>query len=162
MAERAKKRPEEAKILYRTTVMKKKILDERVRFQNLTLNDFIDQAISLRSAWPLGAYEDIERLANEMHLPIATVVFHKIAKQTAWEYAWLKVFGKSAPSTSMEFRFDGNRLVTGNELLLQLVEEFEKILTKAKAKVQPVDRNSEMFSATEMESLIMGLKSEVN
>lgn len=153
---------QEAKILYRTTVQNKKLLDEAAKSQKMILNDFIDQGVSFRLACPPGAYESLQGLATEMHLPIPTIIFAKIAKQIAWEFAWLKVFGRSAPSTSVEFRFEGNRLVTGDELMFQLLEEFETLLTSVKAKIEPVDRKTEFFSAAEMESVVAGLKSETN
>jgi len=162
MVERVKKRPDEARVLYRTTRIRKRLLDAQAEARSMSLNDLIEQAVSMRLAFPEGLYEAIRSLAAEMHLPIATVIAHKMIKQVAWEHAWLKVFGRPSPSTSLEFRFNGNRLVTGDELLMDLTSEFEKILEDAKTKLQVRGDEAVHFSAAEMESILAGLKCEVN
>jgi predicted HicB family RNase H-like nuclease len=154
--------PSEAMIVYRTTATKKKILDQTAKLQEMSLNEYVDSAIAMRLAWPREAYEEVRKIAANLHLPMSHVILHKIGKQLAWEYAWLKVFGKPAPSTGTEFRFEGNRLVTGDELIDQLAVEFKKILTDAKVKLQSTSSESEHFSTKELESVFAGLKSEIN
>ncbi|MEW6659175.1 MAG: hypothetical protein AB1424_10990 [Thermodesulfobacteriota bacterium] len=152
------KKEKDLPISFRLSPMRKRLLEMAAKAEDLSTSKLIEEALSLRLAMPRGFIDEIQKIAVDMHLPMATIIVHKVLKQVAWEFAWLKVFGRPAPSQNSEFRFEGNKLITGDDLAEQLLQEFETILSQAKSKLQLKTGEAVHFSGKEIETVLEGLQ----
>jgi hypothetical protein len=70
-----------------------------------------------------------------------------------------KVFGQLPPGAMKEFKLENGRLVTGNDLLARLNEEYEQDISRLKGKLTGAAKGKKnvALSAAEDEMLVSGL-----
>ena len=153
------KKDKDMPISFRLSPERKRLLEMAAIAEDMSVSKLIEESLSLRLAMPKGFYEQMREIAAGMHLPVATVIAHKVLKQFTFEYAWLKVFGKPAPSQNSEFRFDGNKLVTGDDLAEQLLQEMVSVLSEAKEKLKIKVGEDVHFSSKEIETIMASIQS---
>jgi hypothetical protein len=141
----------------RITPELRRLLELKAGQEERGLTDIIEEGARIRLAMPDGFYDELAKAAWEFEIPIATIIVNGILKKVAFETAWLKVFGKPAPSGVAEFRFNDKGLVKGDELFNQLLSEFEAVLTSAKAKLEKGKDGAITLSPGEMESCLKGI-----
>lgn len=124
----------------------------------INLTQLLEEAMDLRLNMPEEFLSRIRKVAEEVHLPAAILITNKIIKQITFEFAWLQVFGKPAPSSNLEFRFNGKGLITGDALVEQLTQEFVLELQEAKSKLEDTGGERPFLRYSEFETLFRGLK----
>lgn len=104
--------------------------------RGMSLMDFFREAAKFYSPFPKDLLKDIKTVADSLQLPVQTVIAHILSKRSAFDYAWLHVFGTQPPGFFKEFRFDEDGLVTGERLLKQLTDESIELLKNMKTKLE--------------------------
>ena len=138
----AKPKPKDpyARISLRLSQGAKENIDKLAKMRGVSTNSLIVQALSLYLGLPADLLESFKKHAEDFQLPVETIIAHILAKRFAYDKAWLDVFGQNPPGVFREFRFDDQGLVTGDKLLFELYEDFKKILSDLKEKVEKSEK----------------------
>lgn len=150
---------EAAVLNVRLPVELKAEVDAAARAAGISITALLQQALELRVDMPANFWEQIGKAAEVLRLTPGTIIINKLIKALAFEQAWLEVFVGYPPSANMEFRFDSQGLVRGDELVEQLFEEFKAHLEEARAKM--VDLGGEqrvVLEYPEAEAVLKGIK----
>ena len=123
---------------YRITEQKKKEIEDIAELRGQSVQSLIDEAVDLRLGITEGFYDQLKLVADKLKLPLATVFSNMIIKQAAFNFAWVYVFKTAHPKAFKEFRFAGERLLTGEPLSEVMVKEYIEILEKVKIKASEI------------------------
>lgn len=143
---------------FRLPVKKKALIEQRARREGISVQKYIEDCLNLRLGLPDTLVAETEKATRDMQLPVTTIIANMIIKQSSFNHAWQKVFGKLPPGAMKEFKLEGGRLLTGDDLLKRLAEEYEKEITKLKNKLASAAMGKKIaLSPSEDEMLAAGL-----
>jgi hypothetical protein len=156
---RPKPREKNVQVGFRLPAQKKALIEKRARREGVSVQKYIEECLDLRLGLPDSMLEETRKATREMQLPVTTVLANMIIKQSSFNQTWHKVFGKMPPGAMKEFKLEGGRLLTGDELLVRLNAEHEKEITKLKNKLAgaAMGNKNVTLTASEDELLATGL-----
>ena len=130
---------------FRLSETRKKELEEVAKLRGQSVQSLIDEAVELRLQITEGFWDQISQIADKLKIPSASVITNIIIKQSAFQFAWVKVFGTPAPGLFREFRFDAEGFMTGERLSETLVKEYTQKLEKFKNHLVDLQKSDEPF-----------------
>jgi hypothetical protein len=157
----ARPKPKEkvVQVGFRLPAQKKALVEKRAKREGVSVQKYIEECLDLRLGLPADLLEETRKATQGMQLPVTTVLANMIIKQSSFNQTWRKVFGKMPPGAMKEFRLEGGRLLTGDELLARLNMEHEKEIAKLKKKLAgaAMGNKNVALTAAEDEMLATGL-----
>ena len=155
----ARPKPKEkiVQVGFRLPLKKKVLIEQRARKEGISVQKYIEDCLNLRLGLPDTLLEEIKKATRGMQLPVTTIIANMIIKQASFNHTWQKVFGKLPPGAMKEFKLEGGRLLTGDDLLNRLNEEYEKEITRLKNRLASAAMGKKItLSASEDEMLAAG------
>ena len=158
----ARPKPKEkiVQVGFRLPLKKKVLIEQRARKEGISVLPAIQKdmkEMNLRLGLPDTLLEEIKKATRGMQLPVTTIIANMIIKQASFNHTWQKVFGKLPPGAMKEFKLEGGRLLTGDDLLNRLNEEYEKEITRLKNRLASAAMGKKItLSASEDEMLAAG------
>lgn len=144
---------------FRMSEEKKRELERVAKLRGQSVQSLIDESVELRLGLTEGFWDQILLVTDKLKITPSMTVANMVVKQSCFQFAWLKVFGKPHPNFFKEFRFDSDGFMTGERLSEVLVEEYTEKLEKLKANVVEAKKHGKAvyrYSSDEMSALLAG------
>ena len=127
----------EETIAFKATKLQKRMIWDQAKAHGMKVPDFIRFSINFFSNFDRDFIEQIEGVADRMHLPLSTVFQNLLVFYVAKDKAILDGFGTNTMTYNRAFMFDKDaKLIEGNELSELIYAKYSEEIQNLKKKLE--------------------------
>lgn len=107
-------------------------LEALAKKHGLSLSELLLKGGTLYSQIPPAFIDEVQRMSDEMELPVSTLIVHNFQRWVASVLAYKKTFGKLPPGWKRAFQWDSatGKLIKGDNLSKILLHEYTELYQK--------------------------------
>jgi len=113
----------------------KKAIEKQAQKTGQNQSEVLSEWIAFRLGFNDSFFEQIEKVAKLLQFPIQIVIQNMLIRRIACDYAHLKTFGQS-PNGLMEFRIRNGELMTGDDLVEELTNQYLDLFQRFKESIE--------------------------
>jgi len=107
-------------------------LEQLAKEHDMSLSELLYKGAMLYGRIPPGFIDEVSKMAEEMELPVSTIIVHNFMKWIAAARAWQKVFDTVPPGFMRAFRWQDGKLIRGSDLSKILEHEYTELFEELK------------------------------
>lgn len=126
--------------------------EQAAKLHGLSYSALLRGGARLKGSFSPGFLDELGRSLEDTGITVAAFIELGIQRLIASQAAWQKVFGSPAPGIMRQFRWDGSKLVRGDDLSKILEAEYTELFEQMKDSMVVAAEGNEAFEISQAEA----------